>query len=54
MIGQGGELTVKRLAAYNALRKEASGLRLLPRLNGVQVVVGSNPTTPTIDRRNKL
>jgi len=29
-------------------RKEASGLRLLSRLHGVQVVVGSNPTTPTI------
>ena len=33
---------------YNATIKEASGLRLLSRLNGVQVVVGSNPTTPTI------
>jgi hypothetical protein len=30
--------------------KEASSLRLLPRLNGVQVVVGSNPTTPTIGK----
>jgi len=39
---------VKRPAAYNATIKEASGLRLLPRLNGVHVVVGSNPTTPTI------
>jgi len=27
---------------------------VLADLNGVQVVVGSNPTTPTIDRRSRL
>jgi 3-oxoacyl-[acyl-carrier protein] reductase len=44
-------LTVKGLAAYNALRKEARGSPLFSSLNGIQVVVGSNPTTPTIRRR---
>jgi hypothetical protein len=29
MIGQVGGLTVKRLVAYNAIRKEVSGLRFL-------------------------
>jgi len=29
-------------------RKEARGSPLFSYLNGVQVVVGSNPTTPTI------
>jgi hypothetical protein len=40
---------VKGLVPYNAVRKEASGLRLLPWLNGVQVVGGSNPPAPTLD-----
>jgi len=30
-------------------RKEASGLRLFSKLNGVQVVGGSNPLTPTLN-----
>jgi len=33
---------------YNTARKEASGLRLFPKLDGVQVVAGSNPTAEGI------
>jgi len=34
-------------------RKEASGLRLFSKLNGVQVVGGSNPLTPTLKTSNQ-
>jgi hypothetical protein len=34
---------------YDFKQKEASGLRLFPRANGVQVVGGSNPCTPTLE-----
>jgi len=37
-----------------AFRKEARGSYLFSYLNGVQVVAGSNPAAPTIDRRNGL
>jgi hypothetical protein len=45
----GRSIDCRKAGRYNATIKEASGLRLLSELNGVQVVVGSNPTTPTIE-----
>jgi hypothetical protein len=48
MIGQAGRLTAKRPAAYNAIRKEASGLRLFIKLLYTLEVRGSNPLPPTV------
>ena len=38
---------------YNAARKEARGSPLFSYLNGVQVVAGSNPATPTFHLQGK-
>ena len=47
-------LTVIVETDYNADRKEARGSPLFSYLNGVQVVGGSNPLTPTLDETRRL
>ena len=47
------KLTDVTPTSYNAARKEARGSPLFSYLNGVQVVAGSNPATPTSEHKSR-